>query len=390
MERTRDNFDLLEAVMSNMTEGLYTVDAQGAVTSMNRAAERMFGWSFNELRGKKMHAMTHHSRRDGSPFPAEECAGLQVLLKGTPLTDFEDVFVRKDGSFFDVQYSSSPIREDDRITGLVVVFQDISGRKKAEEARLRLAAIVESSDDAIISKDLNSIITTWNRGATRIFGYIPAEIVGKSVLTLFPPDRFDEEAAILARMRSGERIEHFETVRVRKDGRQIHVSLTLSPIKDANNRIIGISKIARDISERAHAEETMRALSTPVLQVRERLLILPIIGIIDPRRATQLTEQLLRSIRTHRAKAVVMDVTGVPAMDGAVANHLVRTIESARLLGATIIMTGVSGEIAQTLVTIGVDLTKLNTLGDLQGGIEEAERLLQAMPEDGDRPIRVA
>ena len=123
-------------------------------------------------------------------------------------------------------------------------------------------------------------------------------------------------------------------------------------------------------------QEAIRELSTPVLQVRERLLILPIIGVIDAQRARQLTEQLLRGIRQNRAKVVVIDITGVPTIDSTVANHLVQTVEASRLMGASVIITGLSSEIAQTLVTIGVDLSKMNAVGDLQGGIEEAERLL--------------
>jgi len=123
-------------------------------------------------------------------------------------------------------------------------------------------------------------------------------------------------------------------------------------------------------------QEAIRELSTPVLQVRERLLILPIIGVIDAHRARQLTEQLLRGIRQNRAKVVVIDITGVPTIDSTVANHLVQTVEASRLMGASVIITGLSSEIAQTLVTIGVDLSKMNAVGDLQGGIEEAERLL--------------
>jgi rsbT co-antagonist protein RsbR len=123
-------------------------------------------------------------------------------------------------------------------------------------------------------------------------------------------------------------------------------------------------------------QEAIRELSTPVLQVRERLLILPIIGVLDSQRARQVTEQLLRGIRTNRAKVVVIDITGVPAIDSTVANHLVQTVEASRLMGASVIITGLSSEIALTLVTIGVDLSKMNAVGDLQGGIEEAERLL--------------
>src|SRR5467141_554069 len=123
-------------------------------------------------------------------------------------------------------------------------------------------------------------------------------------------------------------------------------------------------------------QEAIRELSTPVLQVRDRLLILPIIGVIDSLRARQLTEQLLRGIRANRAKVVVVDITGVPSVDATVANHLVQTVDASRLMGANVIVTGLSSEIAQTLVTIGVDLSKINAVGDLQGGIEEAERLL--------------
>ncbi|HYH89577.1 MAG TPA: STAS domain-containing protein [Solirubrobacteraceae bacterium] len=131
-------------------------------------------------------------------------------------------------------------------------------------------------------------------------------------------------------------------------------------------------------------QEAIRELSTPVLQVRERLLILPIIGVLDGQRARQLTEQLLRGIRANRAKVVVIDITGVPTIDSTVANHLVQTVEASRLMGASVIITGLSSDIAQTLVTLGVDLSKVNAVGDLQGGIEEAERLLGYEVTQGD------
>jgi len=142
----------------------------------------------------------------------------------------------------------------------------------------------------------------------------------------------------------------------------------------ANTVAVGfVQERERVIRQQQHA---LLELSTPVLQVRERLLILPIIGVLDQKRARQLTEQLLRGIRMHRARVVVIDVTGVPGVDQAVANNLVQTVDASRLMGASVILTGLSSEIAQTLVTVGVDLTKFNTSGDLQGGIEEAEHLL--------------
>jgi rsbT co-antagonist protein RsbR len=153
----------------------------------------------------------------------------------------------------------------------------------------------------------------------------------------------------------------------------------LDAYEPAANRIantVGVGFVQERERIIRQQQEAIRELSTPVLQVRERLLILPIIGIIDPQRARQLTEQLLRGIRSNRAKVVVIDITGVPAVDATVANHLVQTVDASRLMGATVIVTGLSSEIAQTLVTIGVDLAKMKTVGDLQGGIEEAERLL--------------
>ena len=153
----------------------------------------------------------------------------------------------------------------------------------------------------------------------------------------------------------------------------------LDAYEPAANRIANTVAVSFvEERERVIREQQLaiQELSTPVLQVRERLLILPIIGVLDSQRVRQLTEQLLRGIRTHRAKVVVVDITGVPDVDASVANHLVQTVEASRLMGAGVIITGLSSEIAQTLVTLGVDLSKVNTVGDLQGGIEEAERLL--------------
>jgi rsbT co-antagonist protein RsbR len=153
----------------------------------------------------------------------------------------------------------------------------------------------------------------------------------------------------------------------------------LDAYEPAANRIantVGVNFVQERERIIRQQQEAIRELSTPVLQVRERLLILPIIGVLDSQRARQLTEQLLRGIRDNRAKVVVIDITGVPTIDSTVANHLVQTVEASRLMGASVIITGLSSEIAQTLVTIGVDLSKVNAVGDLQGGIEEAERLL--------------
>jgi rsbT co-antagonist protein RsbR len=153
----------------------------------------------------------------------------------------------------------------------------------------------------------------------------------------------------------------------------------LDAYEPAANRIaviVGVSFVQERERVIGQQRSTIQELSTPVLQVRERLLILPMIGILDSRRASQLTEQLLGAIRSNRAKVVVIDVTGVPAIDQTVANHIVETVRACKLMGAGVIITGLSPEIAQTLVTLGVDLSMMNTVGDLQGGIEAAERQL--------------
>jgi rsbT co-antagonist protein RsbR len=153
----------------------------------------------------------------------------------------------------------------------------------------------------------------------------------------------------------------------------------LDAYEPAANRIantVAVSFVEQRERVIRQQQDAILELSTPVLQVRERLLILPIIGVLDTQRARQLTEQLLRGIRSHRAKVVVIDITGVPDVDEAVANSLVQTVDASRLMGAEVIITGLSSKIAQTLVTIGVDLNKMRTVGDLQGGIEEAERQL--------------
>ncbi|HEX6328249.1 MAG TPA: STAS domain-containing protein [Jiangellaceae bacterium] len=158
----------------------------------------------------------------------------------------------------------------------------------------------------------------------------------------------------------------------------------LDAYEPAANRIastVGVGFVQERERVIRQQQEAIRELSTPVLQVRERLLILPMIGVLDGQRARQLTEQLLGAIRTNRAKVVVIDVTGVPGIDSTVANHLVQTVEACRLMGASVIITGLSSEIALTLVTIGVDLSMMTAVGDLQGGIEEAERMLGYEPK---------
>ena len=185
-------------------------------------------------------------------------AAVHAALTGGIPYELDLELIRPDGSTrWVVARGEASLDKHGRVVNLRGTVHDITERKMDEQASQRLAAIVESSDDAIISKDLSGIITSWNTAARRIFGYAPEEVIGQSILVLIPPELHDEEDAILKRLRAGERIEHYETERLTKDGRRLSMSLTISPIRDSAGRVVGASKIGRDISERKHAEQVL-------------------------------------------------------------------------------------------------------------------------------------
>ena len=246
-----------------------------------------------------------------------------------------------------------------------------------------LASIVECSDDAIYGKTLDGTILSWNRGAERIYGYSAAEMVGRPVSVLVPPNKPDEVPAILEKVKRGERVSHFETTRVRKDGEVIDLSLNVSPIRDASGQIIGASTTARDVTEQKKMREalTERAkeildVSTPVLQVWEGVVVAPFIGTLDTQRAQQFMERLLDKIVQTNSAVALLDVTGVPAIDTRTAQHLIETITSVRLLGAQAILTGVRPAIAQTLAHLGINLADVVTRSSLAAGLRVALDIL--------------
>jgi PAS domain S-box-containing protein len=246
------------SAMNNIAEGVFTVDSQGLVTYLNPAAETMFGWTSAELLGKKMHDVTHYKHPDGTPYPAADCPGLQVLENGREIREHQDAFIRKDGSIFPVVFSASPLKYSGKTVGIVVGFRDDTKRREAEMALQLRAAIVDSSDDAIVSKGVDGIVTSWNRGAELLFGYTAAEAIGQHITFIIPPDRRNEEVMILAEIRSGRPVDHFETVRMHKDGSLLNISVTISPIRDSSGRVVGASKVARNITERMQIERALR------------------------------------------------------------------------------------------------------------------------------------
>ena len=244
------------ALVECSDDAIISMDLDGVVLSWNPAAERLFGYTASETIGGQIHIIIPADRH------AEEDDVLATVRRGETVDHFETIRRHKDGSSVPISLTVSPIRnEAGQIVGASKIARDLSRAERTQRDALRLAAIVDSSDDAIVSKDLDGVITSWNGAAERMFGYTPDEIIGKSVRVLIPEDRQGEEDEVLARIRSGHRVEHFETVRRRKDGSLFAVSLTVSPILRPDGRVIGASKIARDISEKKRAE-----------QERERLL----------------------------------------------------------------------------------------------------------------------
>jgi len=234
---------------------IYITDAEGKILFFNEAAVGMWGVR-PEIGHSKFCGSWKLYRPDGTPLPHDECPMAIALKEQRAISGEEAAAERPDGVRIPFLAYPTPLFDAaGALVGAVNMLVDISARKSAELASQRLAAIVESSDDAILSKDVNGIITSWNRGAERVYGYREEEVIGQPVTLLIPDDRQDEEPHILARIRSGERIEHYETVRQKKDGSLIDVSLSVSPVFDASGQVIGASKIARDISERRRAEE---------------------------------------------------------------------------------------------------------------------------------------
>jgi len=242
----------LAAIVNSSDDPIISKDLNGIITSWNDAAERTFGYKTDEILGEPI------LRLIPPELHQEEAKFLTRLRAGERIDGYETIRMKKNGEPFPVSVTISPVKDDtDRVIGASEVVRDISDRKKTDESRFRLAAVVESADDAIISKDLNGIVSSWNEGARRMFGYTADEMIGQPILRLIPVELHYEEAAILSRLRSGERVDHFETRRTRKDGSTIELSVTISPIRDGSGRVIGASKIARDISDRRRVERLL-------------------------------------------------------------------------------------------------------------------------------------
>ena len=261
---------IMRATLEATTDGILVTDEKGKVADFNDKYLAMWQIPRKSLEG-------------GTPVDVRELASRNFAdpdrffsrireIDSTSQESF-DVLELEDGRIF--ERSSKVLAVEGRTIGRVWSFHDVTQSYHSEIASRRLAAIVASSDDAIIGKDLNSVITSWNHGAERIFGYTAEEMIGRSILRLIPADRQAEEQEILSRIRRGERVDHFETIRLAKDGRKLRLSVTVSPIKDSAGHVVGASKVARDITERKNAEAALKKASEEAAEAnRERLRLL--------------------------------------------------------------------------------------------------------------------
>ncbi len=255
-KRSEERLYLLSQIVERSPELIAIGDPDGRITYANRAFLKAFGYSEEEILGK--HFSCTISPRNPAALLAEIAEGQTKYLEGDGWQG-ECLRIRRDGTEFPVLLSRGQIKNPEgRAVGTFGVSRDITGRKREEEDTRRLAAIVESSFDAIMSTTLEGVVLTWNSGAERIYGYSAAEIIGRHIGIVVPPDRQDELSDVLGKVKRGEKLEQFETTGVRKDGRQIHILLTASPIKDATGQIVGISDIVRDISDDKRMEQMFR------------------------------------------------------------------------------------------------------------------------------------
>ncbi len=255
---------MLASLVESSDDAIISKNLQSIVQTWNRGAERLFGYSAEEMIGQSI------TKLIPDELMKEEDEILSKLKRGETIEHYETLRKCKDGQLVNISLTVSPVYDESgSLVGGSKIARNITNQQKMNRERAMLAAIVETSADGIVSKDLDGIVQTWNQAATHIFGYTAQEMIGQSITKLVPPEMPDEEPQLLAKVRKGQRIEHYETVRMRKDGERIEVALTVSPIRDASGTIIGASKIVRDITKNKQLKEQFDVLQNTLSGVEE-------------------------------------------------------------------------------------------------------------------------
>jgi rsbT co-antagonist protein RsbR len=357
------------------------LDENGVVCSWHPGAERLTGYAAQEIVGRPV-SVFYLPEDIAAGQPEQE---LRTAAE-TGRCETEGWRVRKDGSQFWASVVVTPIRDrDGSLVGYVKIARDLTDRREQQLAALAVEQMLDSiTDYEVIRLDPQGYVRSWSPGARRLKGYTEEEVLGHHVSMFYTEEDVrsglaDRELAIAAREGRFEG----EGWRVRKDGSRFWTTVMLSPIQDETGELIGFVKVARDLTERREQEQLVARqrdeileLSTPVIQVWDKVLVLPLIGTLDSLRAARLTEGLLERIAQDQAEVVILDISGVPAIDTDVAQHLLKTVEAARLMGTVSVLSGVRPETAQAIVHLGIELAGLRSRNTLRDALQLALRLV--------------
>jgi PAS domain S-box-containing protein len=376
-----------EQMIDSITEyEVIRLDENGVISSWHPGAQRLTGYTASEIVGRPV-SVFYTPEDIAAGRPQQE---LSTAVE-TGRCETEGCRVRKDGSRFWASISVTPIRDrDGSLVGYVKIARDLTERREQQLAGLAVEQMLDAiTDYEVIRLDPDGYVRSWSPGARRLKQYTEEEVLGHHVSMFYAEE--DVRAGLADReMAAAVRDGRFETEgwRVRKDGSRFWANIVLSPIRDGNGELVGFVKVARDLTERREQEQLVARqrdeileLSTPVIQVWDRILVLPLIGTLDSLRAARLTEGLLERIAQDQAEVVILDVSGVPAIDTDVAQHLLKTVEAARLMGTASVLSGVRPETAQAIVHLGIELGSLRSRNSLRDALQLALQLVAA----GDR-----
>lgn len=395
LEATRERDETLEAlresnqrvnnILESITDLFYLVDREWRFVEINRQTQARFGKSRDELIGRVIWEV-YPSAIDSSLFP-----NLHKAMEENVAVHFELASKLVPGAWFEVH--AYPATE-----GLSVYLRDITDRKRADVTNHLLASIVESSEDAIVSKDLNGIINSWNKSAERIFGYTAREAIGHPITMLIPPDRFDEEPAILERVMKGQSVDHYETVRQCKDGSLIDISLTISPIRNEEGVVIGASKIARDIGERKRTEEEVRFQAHLLSAVEQAVIATDLKGTVLYWNV--FAEWLYGWTSVEAIGMNIIDLTAAPATREMAAEIMARLREGDSWTGEFLVrkkdgsvfpaqvtdspIFGENGELIG-FVGVSIDITERKSVEEERIRLLESERQARSEAEEANR-----
>jgi PAS domain S-box-containing protein len=384
----------LEAVATLVAEGVITLDIDGRITGWDEGVQVLTGYTAQDVFGRPLSVL--YTPED------QEAEQLRPVLDAAlehGRAQLESWWMRKDGERFRASGVLAPVRDAaGQVTGYVAAPQDVTARRSDESV---FRGLLESAPDAMVIVSADGRITLVNRQAEQLFGFSRDQLVGRAVEMLVPQrlhgrhvqhrDRFFAAPAVRP-MGVG-----LELLGVRADGSEFPIEISLSPLQ--TDQGVQVCAAIRDVTERRETEARLRQqrdeimeLSTPVIQVWDRVLALPIIGTLDSGRAMRLTESLLEQIAELRAEVVILDISGVPTVDTLVAQHLLKTVQAATLMGAVSILSGVRPETAQAIVHLGIDLGRLRSRNTLRDALQLALRILHERADEtadsGQLPTR--